>query len=68
MLIPFIWVALFSAAVVSVHAALLARSPNPGEHRKNFGCHRARHAGFRRHPRSRGSGLRSTGRGKRSDG
>ena len=44
MLIPFIWVALFfSAAVVSVHAALLARSPDPGGYRKSFGRHRATH-------------------------
>jgi len=44
MLIPFIWVTLFfSAAVVSVHAALLARSPDPGGHRKNLVRHRMTH-------------------------
>ena len=44
MLIPFIWVMLIlSAAAVSVHAALLARSPDPGGDRKNLGRHRMTH-------------------------
>ena len=44
MLIPFIWVMLFlSAAAVSFHAALLARSPDPGGYRKRPVRHRMTH-------------------------